>query len=180
MGWKTEIVEDYGNSQYFGKEERGKLTLSPSHLPCERGRMLIEQCGYRKLSSCWHWRCRVTRLKYRRNVKPAAGNKIENNEVVRVPDVWFESILHQPKLFLQLHSEILPHLFHCVLSIVKRPEVLRMTAATPWLPSNTLIRKCIQRPTVKEEICHCSSQYSARLSAHTNELVVNFLAQIHK
>jgi hypothetical protein len=39
--------------------------------------------------------------------------------------------------------------------------------------SNTVIRKDLQIPTVKEEIRRYSSQYSARLSAHSNDLIVN-------
>jgi hypothetical protein len=40
---------------------------------------------------------------------------------------------------------------------------------------NTVIRRDLQTPTVKEEIRHYSSQYSARLSAHPNGLVVNLM-----
>jgi hypothetical protein len=32
-------------------------------------------------------------------------------------------------------------------------------------------------PTVKEEIRHYSSQYSARLSTHPNDLIVNLIEQ---
>jgi hypothetical protein len=37
--------------------------------------------------------------------------------------------------------------------------------------------KDLQTPTVQEEIRHNSSQYSARLSVHPNDFVVNLLAQ---
>jgi hypothetical protein len=40
---------------------------------------------------------------------------------------------------------------------------------------NTVIQRDLQIPTVKEEIRHYSSQYSARLSAHPNDLTVNLI-----
>jgi hypothetical protein len=42
---------------------------------------------------------------------------------------------------------------------------------------NTVIRRDLQIPAVKEEILRYSSQYSARLSAHPNGLVVNLTDQ---
>jgi hypothetical protein len=48
-----------------------------------------------------------------------------------------------------------------------------MIVDAPWYVPNTVIRKDFQIPTVKEEIRSYSSQYSARLSAHTNDLIVN-------
>jgi hypothetical protein len=44
-----------------------------------------------------------------------------------------------------------------------------------WYVPNTVIRRDLQIPTVKEEICRYSSQYSARLSAHPNDLIVNLI-----
>jgi hypothetical protein len=41
---------------------------------------------------------------------------------------------------------------------------------------NMVIRRDLQIPTVKEEIRRYSSQYSARLSAHPNDLIVNLIA----
>jgi hypothetical protein len=41
--------------------------------------------------------------------------------------------------------------------------------------STLVIRRDLQTPTVKEEIRRYSSQYSARLSAHTNGLVINLM-----
>jgi hypothetical protein len=41
---------------------------------------------------------------------------------------------------------------------------------------NTVIRRNLQIPRVKEEICRYSSQYSARLSAHSNALTVKLIA----
>jgi hypothetical protein len=45
----------------------------------------------------------------------------------------------------------------------------------PWYVLNTVIRRDLQIPTVKEEIRRYSSQYSARLSAHPNDLIVNLM-----
>jgi hypothetical protein len=45
-----------------------------------------------------------------------------------------------------------------------------MIVNAPWNVPNTVIGRDLQIPTVQEEI-HCySSQYSARLSAHPNDL----------
>jgi hypothetical protein len=52
-------------------------------------------------------------------------------------------------------------------------KALRMIADVPWYVRNTVIRRDLQIPTVKEEIHRYSSQYSARLSAHPNDLIVN-------
>jgi hypothetical protein len=38
---------------------------------------------------------------------------------------------------------------------------------------NTVIRRNLQIPTVKEEIRRYTSQYSARLGAYPNDLIVN-------
>jgi hypothetical protein len=40
-----------------------------------------------------------------------------------------------------------------------------------------VIQTDLQTPTVKEEICHYSCQYSARLRVHLNNLAVNLMAQ---
>jgi hypothetical protein len=50
-----------------------------------------------------------------------------------------------------------------------------MIVEAPWFISNTFIRVDLQTPTVKEEIGNYSSQYSARLSVHLNDLVANLL-----
>jgi hypothetical protein len=52
-------------------------------------------------------------------------------------------------------------------------KALRTIVDTPWYVPNTVIRKDLQIRTVKEEILHYSSQYSARLSTHPNNLIVN-------
>jgi hypothetical protein len=52
-------------------------------------------------------------------------------------------------------------------------KAFRMIVDAPWHVPNTVIQSDIQIPTVKEEIRCYSSQYSARLSAHPNDLIVN-------
>jgi hypothetical protein len=54
-------------------------------------------------------------------------------------------------------------------------KALRMAVDAPWYVPNTVIRRDLQMPTVKEEIRRYSSQYSARLSAHSNDLRVNLI-----
>jgi hypothetical protein len=50
-----------------------------------------------------------------------------------------------------------------------------MIVDAPWYVQNTVIRRDLQLPTVKEEIHRYSSQYSARLSTHPNDLIVNLI-----
>jgi hypothetical protein len=50
---------------------------------------------------------------------------------------------------------------------------LRMIVDAPWYVPNTINRRDLQIPTVKEEIRRYSSQYSARLIGHPNDLIVN-------
>jgi hypothetical protein len=50
-----------------------------------------------------------------------------------------------------------------------------MIVDAPWYVLNTVIQRDLQTPTVKEEIRRYSSQYSARVSAHPNDLIVNLL-----
>jgi hypothetical protein len=54
-------------------------------------------------------------------------------------------------------------------------KALRMIVDAPWYVPNTVIRRDLQTPTVKDEIRRYSSQYSARLSAHPNDLTVNLI-----
>jgi hypothetical protein len=54
-------------------------------------------------------------------------------------------------------------------------KALHMTVDAPWYVPNTVIRRDLHTPTVKEEIRRYSSQYSARLSAHPNVLIVNLI-----
>jgi hypothetical protein len=57
----------------------------------------------------------------------------------------------------------------------KISRALRMIVDAPWYLQNTVIRRDLQILTVKEEIHRFSSQYSARLSAHQNDLTVNLM-----
>jgi hypothetical protein len=54
-------------------------------------------------------------------------------------------------------------------------KTLRMIVEAPRYVPNTVILRDLQIPTVKEEIFRYSSQYSARLSAHPNGLMVNLI-----
>jgi hypothetical protein len=54
-------------------------------------------------------------------------------------------------------------------------KTLLMIVDAPWHVPNTVIRRDLQIPTVKEEIRRYGSQYSARLSAHPNDLIVNLI-----
>jgi hypothetical protein len=50
-----------------------------------------------------------------------------------------------------------------------------MIVDAPWYVPNTVIRRDLHIPTVQEEIQRYSSQYSARLSAHPNDLIANIM-----
>jgi hypothetical protein len=63
------------------------------------------------------------------------------------------------------NKEIVEHL---------QSKALRMIVDAPWYVPNTVIRRDLQTPTVKEEIRY-SSQHSARLSAHPNALIVSLI-----
>jgi hypothetical protein len=54
-------------------------------------------------------------------------------------------------------------------------KALRMTVDAPWYVLNAVIQRDLQTPTIKQEIRRYSSQYSARLSAHPNDLIVNLI-----
>jgi hypothetical protein len=54
-------------------------------------------------------------------------------------------------------------------------KALRMIVDAAWYVQNTVIGRDLQIPTVKEEIRRYSSQYSARLSAHPNDLIVDLI-----
>jgi hypothetical protein len=56
-----------------------------------------------------------------------------------------------------------------------QPKALRMIVDAPWYVSNTVIRRDLQMPTVKEEIRRYSSQYSARLGAYPNGQIENLI-----
>jgi hypothetical protein len=69
------------------------------------------------------------------------------------------------------------HLLYSNIEIPERfqSKALRMIVDASWYVRNTVIRMDLQTPTVNEEIRRYSSQYSARLSAHPNYLVVNLI-----
>jgi hypothetical protein len=54
-------------------------------------------------------------------------------------------------------------------------KALRMIVDAPWYVPNTVIRRDLQIPTVKEKIRRYSSQYSARHRAYQNDLIVNLI-----
>jgi hypothetical protein len=54
-------------------------------------------------------------------------------------------------------------------------KVLPMIVDAPWYAPNTLIRRDLHCPTVKEEIRRFGSSYGARLRTHPNHLAVNLL-----
>jgi hypothetical protein len=56
-------------------------------------------------------------------------------------------------------------------------KALRMMVDAPWFLSITVMRRDLITPTVKGEIRRYSSQYSARLSAHPNGLIVGLMEQ---
>jgi hypothetical protein len=56
-------------------------------------------------------------------------------------------------------------------------KALCMIVDTPWYMPNMVIWRDLETPTVKEEICQYICQYSARLSAHPNNVVVNLMEQ---
>jgi hypothetical protein len=55
-------------------------------------------------------------------------------------------------------------------------KVLRLIVVAPWYVSNSVIRKDLQIPTVKEEISRFRSHYNVRISVHPNELIASFTA----
>jgi hypothetical protein len=54
-------------------------------------------------------------------------------------------------------------------------KALRVIVDAPWYVPNTVNLRDLHILTVKEEICHYSSQYSAHLSTHPNDLTVNLI-----
>jgi hypothetical protein len=54
-------------------------------------------------------------------------------------------------------------------------KALRQIVDTPWYVPNTLIRRDLQIPSVKEEISHYSSHYGARFTAYPNDILLTLL-----
>jgi hypothetical protein len=57
-----------------------------------------------------------------------------------------------------------------------KSKVFCMIVDAPWYMPNTVIGRDLQTPTIKEEIRHYISQYSASLHVHQNDLLVNLMA----
>jgi hypothetical protein len=68
------------------------------------------------------------------------------------------------------HSHIRINLLPCAAYF--QSKALRMIVGTFWYMPNTIIRRDLQTPTVKQEIHRYSSQYSACLSVHQNDIIV--------
>jgi hypothetical protein len=56
-------------------------------------------------------------------------------------------------------------------------KALRMIVDAPCFALNAVIQRDLQTQTVKEETHRYRSQYSARLSSHPNDLLVNLMEQ---
>jgi hypothetical protein len=52
-----------------------------------------------------------------------------------------------------------------------------MIVEASWYVPNILIRRDLQIPSVKKEISYYSSHYSARLTAHPNDILLTLLEQ---
>jgi hypothetical protein len=63
-----------------------------------------------------------------------------------------------------------------ILELFRVKALLKIVDA-PWYVPNTVVQRDLQIPTVKEEICRYSFQYSVDLSAHPNDLIVNLIEQ---
>jgi hypothetical protein len=60
-------------------------------------------------------------------------------------------------------------------------KVLRLIVNAPWYVPNSVIRKNLRIPSVKEEISRFSSHYDVRISVHPNELIASLTEPpIHK
>jgi hypothetical protein len=60
-------------------------------------------------------------------------------------------------------------------------KVLQLIVNAPWYMPNSIIRKDLSLPSVKEEISRFSSHYNVRISVHPNELIASLTEPpIHK
>jgi hypothetical protein len=55
-------------------------------------------------------------------------------------------------------------------------KALRIIVDAPWYVPNNHIRRDLQRPSVKEEICLYSNQYSTRLTTPPNDQILTLIA----
>jgi hypothetical protein len=62
-----------------------------------------------------------------------------------------------------------------IIAILERfqSKLLNLIVNAPWSVPNSVIRKDLRIPSVKEEISRFSSLYAVRLRAHTNELIAS-------
>jgi hypothetical protein len=56
-------------------------------------------------------------------------------------------------------------------------KALRMIVNSRWFMPNTVIRRDLRTPTINQKIRRYSCQYSARLSAKPNDLLVNLMVK---
>jgi hypothetical protein len=84
------------------------------------------------------------------------------------------ALQNHPETDLDLRNPTLGYGFHIQIEILERFQLkaLRLIVDAPWYVPNTIIRRDLNMPTVKEEICTYSSHYSHRLSAHPNDLIL--------
>jgi hypothetical protein len=77
--------------------------------------------------------------------------------------IWIGSLTNPPCTIANLFKHEL------------RPQAQHPILDTPWYVPNTLILQDLQIPSVKEEISNFSSHYSARLTAHSNDILLTLL-----
>jgi hypothetical protein len=106
----------------------------------------------------------VSQFKYLGKSKLSAGNKLLIYKTILKP-VWTYGI----QLWGTASTSNI--------DILERfqSKALHMIVDAPWYVPNAVIRRDLQISTVKEEILRYSSQCSARLSAHPNDLIVNLI-----
>jgi hypothetical protein len=88
-------------------------------------------------------------------------------------------------IYRQYSNQSGPIQYNCGVRLPLRTELLErfqskalsMIVDASWYVPNTFIWRDLQTPTVKEEIRHYSSQYSARHSVHSNDMLVNLMGQ---
>jgi hypothetical protein len=56
-----------------------------------------------------------------------------------------------------------------------KSKTLRIIVDVPWYVPNNHIRRDLQMPSVKEEICRYSNQYSTRLTTQPNDQILTLM-----
>jgi hypothetical protein len=105
-------------------------------------------------------------------------------DAVFLSDQFWNRIKPDTKLQIKGHKK-LAHPPSYVKFCTLTPNITLLQMLYRWklqsrklrIPFHTFIRWDLQTPTVKEEIHSYRSQYSACLSAHPNDLVVNLMVQ---